>query len=172
LSRDVFFYTQCVKSVKKEKCDVKFGLIITGGGVGLQSFIRAADEELLGSWASITSDLITFLHSKGLPVYNKLADALDAMANSPETLSEEPVIPAIESMLAIIAKAHTFLETIPQIETDFATSLVMGERTVDIPGRYSPLEAPTRPDPIVLPDLRTPADYVTTPCKHECAILK
>ena len=34
------------------------------GGVSLQSLIRAADEELLGSWASITSDLITFFRSK------------------------------------------------------------------------------------------------------------
>ena len=52
-------------------------------GVGLQSLIRAADEKLLGSWASITSDMITFLRSNDLPVYNKLADTLDAMAKSP-----------------------------------------------------------------------------------------
>jgi len=36
------------------------------GGVGLQSLIRAADEELLGSWAAVTADLITFCKSKGL----------------------------------------------------------------------------------------------------------
>jgi hypothetical protein len=30
------------------------------GGVGLQTLIRIAEEELLGSWASITSDLISF----------------------------------------------------------------------------------------------------------------
>jgi hypothetical protein len=33
------------------------------------------------------------------------------------------------------------------------------------------LEAPTRPEPIVLPGLRNPADYATAPCKYECAIL-
>ena len=59
------------------------------------------------------------------------------------------------------ARAHAYLETIPQIENDFATSLVMGERSVEISGRYSPIEAPTRLDPIVLPDLRTPKDYAT-----------
>ena len=48
----------------------------------------------------------------------------------------------------------------------------MGERSVEIPGRYAPLKAPTRPDPIILPDLRTPQDYATAPCKHECAVLK
>ncbi len=52
------------------------------GGVCLQSLIRAADEELMGSWASITSDLITFFRSKNLPVYTKLVDALDSMADS------------------------------------------------------------------------------------------
>ena len=107
-----------------------------------------------------------------MPVYTKLADALDSMVDSPETLAEELAIPAIKSMLAISARAHAFLETIPQIENDFATSLVISERSVEIPGRYSPIEAPTRPDPVVLPDLRTPKDYATAPCKHECAVLK
>ena len=83
------------------------------GGVGLQSLIRAADEELLGSWASITSHLISFFRSKDMPVYTKLADTLDAMADSPEKLTVEPAIPAIESMLATGARAHAFLEIIP-----------------------------------------------------------
>ena len=37
-------------------------------GIGMQSFIKAADEKLLGSWASITAILIVFLRSKGLSV--------------------------------------------------------------------------------------------------------
>ncbi len=53
------------------------------GGVGLQSLMRAADEELLGSWASITADLITFCRSKGLSAYARIADALDSMADPP-----------------------------------------------------------------------------------------
>ena len=48
-----------------------------------------------------------------MPVYTKLADALDSMADSFETLAKEPAISAIESMLAISARAHAFLETIP-----------------------------------------------------------
>jgi hypothetical protein len=98
------------------------------GGVGLQSLIRGADEELLGSWASITSDHITFFRSEVLPVYTKLADALDSMGDSLETLTEVPVIPVIESMLAISPRAHAFLDIIPQADIDFTTSLVMGER--------------------------------------------
>ncbi len=81
-------------------------------------------------------------------------------------MQARPAIPVIESLLAISTRAHAFLDIIPQAEIDFTTSLVMGERTVEIPGRYSPLEAPTRPDPIVLPDLRIPTDYAGAPCKH------
>ncbi len=47
----------------------------------MQSLIRAVDEELLGSWASVTTNLIVFLRSKSLSVYDKLADAMDAMAD-------------------------------------------------------------------------------------------
>jgi len=55
---------------------------------------------------------------------------------------------------------------------EFATSLVMGERIVEIPGRYSPFEAPSRHGPIVHPDLRAIRGYATAPCKHERAALK
>jgi len=55
---------------------------------------------------------------------------------------------------------------------DFSTSLTLGERLVEVPGRFVNLESHTKPEPIVLPDLRVPSDYVTTACKHECAIMK
>ncbi len=38
------------------------------GGIGLQSLVWAADEEMLGSWASITAELISFCISKGMDV--------------------------------------------------------------------------------------------------------
>ena len=142
----------------------------------MQSLVRAADEELLGSWAAVTADLITFCRSKGLSVYSQIADALDSMPDPPplptDADRDAPLHPAIEAMMTVSTRAHAFLETIPKEEVDFATSLTMGERTEEVPGRFSPLEIPTRPDPIVLPDLRTPADYATAPCKHECAIIK
>jgi hypothetical protein len=51
------------------------------GGVGLQSLIRVADEQLLEPWASITADLVAFCRSKQVSVYIKMADALDSMAD-------------------------------------------------------------------------------------------
>jgi hypothetical protein len=58
------------------------------GGVGLQSFIRVAYKELMGSWALFIANLISFLRSKGLSVYDRLAYALDGMQRriaTPET---------------------------------------------------------------------------------------
>ena len=99
------------------------------------------------------------------------------MADTPSTPMDEehhapPLHPTIDAMMAVSMRAQAFLGTIPKEEVDFSTSLIMGERTKEIPARFSPLEAPTRPNVIVLHDLRTPADYATAPCKHECAILK
>ncbi len=88
----------------------------------------------MGSWASVASDLIYFFRSKDLPVYAKLADALDAMADNPNDRSDTITIPAVETILAINKRAHAFLKNIPQAEVNFTTSLVMGdERTVTIP---------------------------------------
>ena len=142
------------------------------GGVGLQSLIQAPDEELLGSLASITFDLMSFFRSKDSPVYTKLADALDSMADTRDTTHGETLIPTIKLILSVSTRAHAFLDTIPQTEIDFTTSLAMCERKVEISGRYYPLEQPSILEPIVLPDLRSTADYEKTPCKHECAILK
>jgi hypothetical protein len=41
--------------------------------------------------------------------------------------------------------SHALMSEIPIEEMEFTASLVMGERTVEIPGRYIPLEAPSRP---------------------------
>jgi len=107
------------------------------GRVGLQSLVRAADEEMLGSWASISSDLITYFKSKNLPVYDSLVEALDEMADEDHN-QENTIILVVESLLAVIARARVFLADILVAEMEFATSTVMGERLVEIHGRYTP----------------------------------
>jgi len=137
--------------------------------------MRVVNKELLGSWASITADLVTFCRSKGISSYSVFADALDSMADPPPPLEEHQIPclhPAIAAMMVVSERVHTFLEAISNDKINFTASLIMGERIVEIPGRYMPLETPTRPDIIVFPDLRTTADYATAPCKYECAILK
>ena len=72
------------------------------GGVGLQSLIRVADEELLGSWVAVTADLINFCRSRGLSAYSQIDDALDFMADTPPTPMDEvhapPLHPAIDAI--------------------------------------------------------------------------
>jgi hypothetical protein len=120
----------------------------------------------------MTANLIVFLRSKGLSVYDKLADALDAMASDDADVIEMHVIPTTRLVMAISARAHTILADITQSEIYFATSLSLGERIVEVPRRFDNLDTHTKPEPIVLPDLRMPAAYVTATCKHECAIMK
>jgi hypothetical protein len=137
----------------------------------MQSLIRSVDEELIGSWASITANLIVFVRSKGLIVYERHAYTLDAMADDEEG-AMVPIIPTVTTLMAANTSAHTFLVDITQTEMDFATSLALSERLVEAPGRYFPLEAHAKPEPIMLPDLRLPTDYATTSCSHRCVIMK
>jgi hypothetical protein len=142
------------------------------GGIRMQSLVRPVDEELLGSWAAIIANLIVFLRSKSLSVYDKLTDALNAMAYDGVDDTEMPVIRAVASIMAVSARAHTFLADITQNEMDFTTFVTLGERLVEVPGRFVNLDIHTKPEPIVLPNLRLPVDYITTSCKHECGIMK
>jgi hypothetical protein len=92
--------------------------------------------------------LIKFFRSKDLIIYNDLANALDSIADAeddPVDPSIAPPIPAVATLMTSSTRAHAFLSQIPTVEMEFATSLVMGEKTVAIPGRYNPLEAPSRP---------------------------
>ncbi len=56
------------------------------GGIGLQSLERAADEELLGSFASISASLIAFCRKIKLPMYVSIAKALECMGDTAKLL--------------------------------------------------------------------------------------
>ncbi len=86
----------------------------------------------------MTAHLITFPKSKDLLVNTKIADALDSMADPPlaPTKPQVPAThPAVAAMMSISTRAHTFLDTIPEVEIEFSTFLIMRERIVEIPGR-------------------------------------
>jgi hypothetical protein len=94
----------------------------------------------LGSWASVTANLIAFFRSKGLGVYDRQADALDAMADE-DTDPTTHVIPAVTSLLVVSTRSHGFLEDITRAEMAFATATLLGKRLIEIPGRFAPMEA-------------------------------
>jgi hypothetical protein len=132
----------------REHLTASLGLPTRFGGVGLQSLITSSNKELLGSWAAITSDFITSFRSKGVTVFSQPIDALDVIVEGTDNPSnEQPVIttiPAVTAMLAVSTRAHAFFTDIPLTKMHFATTHVMGERTIEIPGRYAPAEAPSR----------------------------
>ena len=85
-----------------------------------------------------------------LNVYIELiAEALESMADNEENEPTDPIripsIPAIAALVTVTTWTHAFLSKIPRIELNLTASLVMGERTVEIPGLYTLLETPSRP---------------------------
>jgi hypothetical protein len=87
--------------------------------------------------------LIKFFRSKDLGIYTDLANDSDSMADAediPVDPSIAPPIQAVTTLITVSTRAHDFLSEILKEEMDSATSLVMGEGTVEIPGRYNPLE--------------------------------
>ena len=130
---------------------------------------------MLGSWASITADLIKFFRSKDLNIYTELADTLNSMADADDEPTDPTLalpIPVMAALMTIRTRAYAFLSEMLQVKLEIASFFCRhGGRTFEIPGRYTPLEAPSRPEQIALPDLQTINDYATAPCKHECAVL-
>ena len=94
------------------------------------------------------------------------------MAGDDGDATKISVIPSVALVMAISARDHTFMAYMTQSEMDFATSLTLGERLVEVPGKFVNLDTHTKPEPIVLPNLGMPTDYVSATCMHECAIMK
>ena len=73
--------------------------------------MRAAYENVIGSWASVTTDLVSFFRSKSLNVYDKLVDVLEIMANEDITTTIA-IIPEVSSLLVVSTRAQVFLADI------------------------------------------------------------
>ncbi len=69
------------------------------------------------------------------------------------------------------ARAYDPSEEVSEEELTLVTELVRGHNVVEIPGS-SASSSITLPDPIVLPQPRSLADFVSAPCTHECSLLR
>jgi hypothetical protein len=63
-------------------------------------------------------------------------------------------------------------EPLSEEETEVASELVRGSRTVEVPGSYNREKPDSIPEPITLLETRLLSDYITAPCKHECSVTK
>ncbi len=59
-------------------------------------------------------------------------NALDAMADEDGDQAETPVIPTVTALLKVSSRAQHILADISNAEMDFATSIFMGERLIEI----------------------------------------
>jgi hypothetical protein len=59
------------------------------GGEDLKSLSRSADEEFLGSFTTIASSLISFYRKTELPIYIRIAEALEALADTVDQTAGE-----------------------------------------------------------------------------------
>ena len=55
----------------------------------MNSLSRSADEELIGSFATIASSLISLCMKTDLPVYIRIVEAVEALADTVETVEDE-----------------------------------------------------------------------------------
>ena len=108
-------------------------------------------------------------------MYIRIAEALEDL--DPPGLAEEADRSTethcytVSEVLEVAERAYAPSASVTNEELTLATQLVRGHSSVEIPGAWNQ-GTDTPPDPIVLPEPRSLADFVTAPCKHECNLLR
>jgi hypothetical protein len=138
------------------------------GGAGLQSMVSADDEEFLGTFVGITAALITFCRSTELPVYIKIAEALEGMEN----VGVETRCATVAGVKEAYERTEWLREPLSEEESCTTTEMVKGSKTVEAPGAYDHERPDPVPEPVTLPEPKLLGAYITAPCKHECNIFK
>ena len=136
------------------------------GAVGLQSLNAASDEEYMGSFAGLAAALISFCRNTELPVYIRIAEALEGT----EDLDAAAESATITGVKETYGRLGWLRDPLTEDESKTATELVKGSRLVEVPGAYDPEKPDPGPEPLTLPEPRLLNDYTTAPCKHECGI--
>ncbi len=130
------------------------------GGISLQFLERVADEEFMGTFASILAALISFCRRTGLPVYRNIAEAIERMGDTAEMLQvqeedlgtmQPPSPPIVKSIMEVSDVAErTPMETPAEDQLILATESVRGHSVVGVPGQWNKT-GDGAPDPINLP---------------------
>jgi hypothetical protein len=140
----------------------------------LKSLSHSADEEFLGSFDAIASSLITFYRKTELPIYIRIAEVVEALANVMDPLEGETLSHAAPR-LTLIRKAAERAEIasspLSNDELTMASQLIKGHSVVEVPGKWK-RTADTAPEDIVLPETRLLTDFITCPCKQEVGLMK
>jgi hypothetical protein len=139
------------------------------GGMGMTSLTRSADEEFLGSFASIAASLISFCRKTELEVYIRIAEALEDLGDTLEQLEDDLLSPTgqqsdtLASIRTVSERASISMSPPTGEELNLVTQLIRGHSIVEVPGKWNKTGDPT-PDSIVLPEPRPLTNFVTAPC--------
>jgi len=153
---------------EKENLSVLLDLPPSLGGAGLQSLNVAADEEYMGSFVGIAAELISFCKSMELPVYIRLAEALEGTKDLGATAG----CATITGVQETYGRLERLREPLTDEESKTVTELVRESRLVEVPGAFDSERLDPIPEPLTLTEPRLLMDYTTAPCKHECGIYK
>ena len=143
-------------------------LLPSYGVASLQSLEYSAEEEFIGSFAAIAASLITLCKKTEQHAYIRIAEALEALDDTEGGVS----YPTLEGVKEAMTRTTTRREPLSAEETEGATDLVRGTRTVEVSGRFDPVKQDSVPEPITLPEPQPVSDYITAPCRHDCSIIK
>jgi len=137
------------------------------GGAGVHSLVNSADEAFIGSFAAIASPLVSFCRNKNLQVYIRIAEALEEI-DSPQPAGFTSA--TVTKLREVSDRLQAMGADIAKEELESTSQLVKGHMQVKVPGTND--RVLVAPEPIRPPDPRGLVDFITAPCKHECAISK
>jgi len=80
--------------------------------------------------------------------------------------------PIMDGVWIVHERMEALREPLSVEETEVATDMIRGARTVEVPGRFDPENQDPAPEPMTLPEPRLMSGYITAPCRHECSIIK
>jgi len=144
------------------------------GDAELKSLSRSAEEEFIGSFAAIASSLIAFCMKTNLPIYIRISEAVEALANPGSALEEEVLLNPTPMLTAIRDTAERVEEALSPLsneELNLATQLIKGHSVVEVPGKWN-RNIDLAPENIVLHETRLLNDFITAPCKQEVSLMK
>ena len=112
-------------------------------GSGIHSLSNSADEKFLGSFAAIASAIISFYRITNLPVYIRIAEALEEL-DAPQLAVPLCALAAKVKEVSDMLLSH--VSDITDEELISASHLVKGHRTVEVPGLEH--RTPLAPEPV------------------------
>jgi hypothetical protein len=144
------------------------------GGAYMKSLSRPADEELLGSFASIASSLIFCCMQTTLRIYIRIVEAVEALANTGDMVGVEDQTnptPMLKATRNVAERTELAFSPLSADELNFASQLIMGHSVTDVSGKWN-RSTNTAPENVVLPETRLLTDFISSPCKHEVGLMK